>query len=74
LVLYVTIAKQSYDFFSNGVNSITVRALLIIFALFWLARLVGEIAFPGGSIGLGIVLFLCVLIYLIPAIIIKNGH
>jgi hypothetical protein len=45
------------------------RALLIIFALFWLARLVGEIAFPGGSIILGLILFLCVLIYLIPAVI-----
>jgi hypothetical protein len=49
------------------------RALLIIFALFWLARLVGEFAFPGGSIMLGLILFLCVLIYLIPAIII-NKH
>jgi hypothetical protein len=48
------------------------RALLIIFALFWLARLVGEIVFPGGSIILGFILFLCVLIYLIPAIIIKQ--
>jgi hypothetical protein len=49
------------------------RALLIVFALFWLARLVGEFAFPGGSIILGLILFLCVLIYLIPAIII-NRH
>jgi len=46
------------------------RALLIIFALFWLARLIGEFAFSGGSIVFGIVLFLCVVVYLIPAIII----
>jgi hypothetical protein len=44
------------------------RALLITFSLFWLARLVGEFAFPGGSIIFGLILFLCVLIYLIPAI------
>jgi hypothetical protein len=48
------------------------RALLIIFALFWLARLVREFAFPGGSIIVGFVLFLCVQIYLIPAIIVKQ--
>jgi hypothetical protein len=48
------------------------RALLIIFALFWLARLIGEIAFPGGSIGFVVFLFLCVVIYLIPAIRIKK--
>jgi hypothetical protein len=45
------------------------RALLITFSLFWLARLIGEFAFPGGSIILGVILFLCVLIYLIPALI-----
>jgi len=44
------------------------RALLVIFSLFWLARLVGEFAFPGGSIIFGFILLLCVLIYLIPAI------
>ena len=48
------------------------RALLIIFALFWLARLVGEVAFPGGSVLFGCILFLCVLIYLIPAISTKK--
>jgi hypothetical protein len=48
-------------------NSALGRALLIIFALFWLARLVGEFAFPRGSITFGVILFLCVLIYLIPA-------
>jgi len=50
-------------------NSALGKALLIAFALFWLARLVGEIVFPGGSIMLGIILILCVLIYLIPAIV-----
>ena len=49
-------------------NSALGKALLLGFALFWLARLIGEIAFPGGSIALGVILFLCVLIYLIPAI------
>jgi hypothetical protein len=54
-------------------NSALGRALLIVFALFWLARLIGEFAFPGGSIILGFILFLCVLIYLIPAIITKKA-
>jgi hypothetical protein len=53
-------------------NSALGRVLLFIFALFWLARLVGEFAFPGGSITFGVILFLCVLVYLIPAIIVKN--
>jgi len=48
------------------------RALLTIFSLFWLARLVGEIAFPGGSIIFGVILLLLALIYLIPAIITKK--
>ena len=50
-------------------NSALGKTLLIAFALFWLARLVGEVVFPGGSIMLGIILILCVLIYLIPAIV-----
>ena len=54
-------------------NSALGGALLISFAIFWLARLVGEIAFPGGSIGFGIVLVLCVLIYLIPAIMVVGS-
>jgi hypothetical protein len=49
-------------------NSALGNALLITFSLFWLARLVGEFVFPGSSIILGVILFLCVLIYLIPAI------
>jgi hypothetical protein len=53
-------------------NSALGKALLIIFALFWLARLIGEFAFSGGSIVFGVILFLCVLIYLIPAIITKK--
>jgi hypothetical protein len=53
-------------------NSALGRALLIIFSLFWLARLIGEFAFPGGSIAFGVILFLCVLTYLIPAIIVKK--
>ena len=74
LNIAVTVCLLSFGFimlFYRGEISNTAlgRALLIIFALFWIARLVGEIAFPGGSIGLGIVLFLCVLIYLIPAMI-----
>ena len=48
------------------------KALLLVFALFWLARLVGELTFPGGSIVFGVVLFLCVLIYLIPAVMTKK--
>jgi hypothetical protein len=50
-------------------NSELGKALLIIFALFWLARLIGEFAFPGGSIIVGLILLLCMLIYLIPVII-----
>jgi hypothetical protein len=45
------------------------RGLLIVLALFWIARLIGEFAFPEGSAGLGVALFICVLIYLIPAVI-----
>jgi len=52
-------------------NSALGRALLIVFSLFWLARLVGEFTFPGNSLILGLILFLCVLIYLIPAIVRK---
>ena len=48
------------------------KALLFVFALFWFARLVGEFVFPGGSMAFGIILFLCALIYLIPAIITKK--
>jgi hypothetical protein len=48
------------------------RALLIIFSLFWLARLVGEFVFPGSSIIFGLIFSLCVLIYLIPAIIVNK--
>jgi hypothetical protein len=44
-------------------------AVLLFFALFWLARLIGEFVFPGGSIMLGIVLFIFMLLYLIPALI-----
>jgi hypothetical protein len=47
-------------------------AILLFFAVFWLARLIGEIVFPGGSILLGIVLFLFMLLYLIPALIKTN--
>jgi len=53
-------------------NSKLGSALLITFSLFWLARLVGELAFPGGSIIFGVILFLLVLIYLIPVIITKK--
>jgi hypothetical protein len=44
-------------------------AVLFFFALFWLARLVGEFVFHGGSIMFGLVLFSCMLLYLIPALI-----
>ena len=54
-------------------NSALGKALLIVFALFWFARLIGEIAFPGGSIIFGVILFLLVLIYLIPALT-TNKH
>jgi len=53
-------------------NSALGKALLISFALFWLARLVGEFAFPGGSVVFGIILFIVVLIYLVPAIVSKK--
>jgi hypothetical protein len=49
-------------------NSALGRAVLVVFALFWLARLVGEFVFPGGSLLLGLILLACVLIYLIPAL------
>jgi len=68
-VTFVAFGLVMVFYRSEVANTALGRALLISFAIFWLARLIGEIAFPGGSIGLGIVLFLCVLIYLIPAII-----
>jgi len=77
LNIAVTVTLVAFGFImifyrSEVSNTALGRALLIAFAIFWLARLVGEIAFPGGSIGLGIVLFLCMLIYMIPAIITKK--
>ena len=54
------------------INSSLGKALQFAFALFWLARLVGEFALPGSSIVFGIILFLLVLIYLIPAILAKK--
>jgi len=61
-------------FYRNEIlNSALGKALLIVFSLFWLARLIGEFAFPGGSIIFGLILFLVTLIYLIPAIINKKG-
>ncbi|MDR0332700.1 MAG: hypothetical protein LBI15_04475 [Dysgonamonadaceae bacterium] len=53
-------------------NSTLGRALLFIFALFWLVRLVGEIVFPGGFIIAGVIFFISVLIYSIPVIIWKK--
>jgi hypothetical protein len=55
-------------------NSALGKALLIIFSLFWLARLIAEVVFPGSSIALGFILLLCVLIYLIPAIMPKKDY
>lgn len=44
------------------------KAILIISSLYFFARLIAEFVFPGGSIIFGLILLLCVMIYLIPAI------
>jgi hypothetical protein len=45
------------------------NAILIILALFYFIRLIMELVFPGRSIVFGFILLICVLIYLIPALI-----
>lgn len=42
------------------------KAILITIALFFIVRLIAEFVFPGSSITLGYILFICVFIYLIP--------
>jgi hypothetical protein len=69
IVLFLSFGFVMLFYRKEMSNSALGRALLIAFALFWLVRLIAEIVFPGGFIVLGIMLFLCVLIYLIPAII-----
>ncbi len=44
-------------------------AILIIIALFFFARLIMELVFPGRSFIFGFILLICVSIYLIPALI-----
>jgi hypothetical protein len=77
LNLAITVFFLSFGFImlfyrKDFLNSALGRILLIIFSLFWLVRLIAEIVFPGGFIVLGVMLFLCVLIYLIPAIIVSK--
>jgi hypothetical protein len=53
---------------SEILNTRLGNAILIISSLFFFARLIAEIVFPGSSIIFGLILFLCMLLYLIPAI------
>ena len=53
---------------SEILNTRLGNAILIISSLFFFARLIAEIVFPGSSIIFGLILFLCILLYLIPAI------
>ena len=71
-VFLLTFGCMMLAYRSEILSSRLGRALLIVFSLFWFARLVGEIAFPGGSIIFGVILLLLALIYLIPAIITKK--
>jgi hypothetical protein len=54
---------------SEILNTKLGKAMLILFSLFFFARFIAEFVFPGSSIIFGLILFICVLIYLIPAII-----
>ena len=51
------------------INTKIGETILIILSIFYFARLIMEFVFPGGSVLFGFILFFCVLIYLIPAII-----
>lgn len=42
------------------------KALLLTLSFFFLVRTIGEFIFPGTSLELGIFLFLCTLVFLIP--------
>jgi hypothetical protein len=53
---------------SEILRSILGRVILIISSLFFFVRLIAEFVFPDSSLILGLILFLCSLIYLIPAI------
>jgi nitrate reductase gamma subunit len=44
------------------------KGLLLTVALFLLVRLIGDFVFPGGSGMMKVILFLCVVIYVIPAL------
>lgn len=48
------------------------RALLFVAALFFGIRLITEFVFPDGSLALGVVLFITTLVYLVPAIFIRE--
>lgn len=51
------------------INTKIGKTILIILAIFYFARLIMEFVFSGGSFLFGFILFICVLIYLIPAMI-----
>jgi hypothetical protein len=72
-VLLLSFGVIMLSFCSEILYSALGRALLIVSSLFWLARLIGEFVFPGSSIIFGLILLLCVLVYLIPAIILYNS-
>lgn len=49
------------------------KILLFVSTLFFLIRLVIEFIFPGGKLLFGIIFLICMLVYLIPAIIKDNN-
>jgi len=51
------------------INTKIGKTILIVSALFFLGRLIMEFVLPGGTLLFGLILLVCVLIYLIPAFI-----
>ena len=51
------------------INTKIGKSISIISSIVFLARFIMEIAFPEGSVVLSIVLFVCIIIYFVPAII-----
>jgi hypothetical protein len=61
---YILLANRN-----EVINTKIGKTILIVSALFFLARLVMEFVLPGGTLLFELILLVCVLIYLIPALI-----
>ena len=75
LGLCVILFSFAYILLANRnevINTKIGKTILIVCALFFLARLVMDFVFPDGALVLQIILLICALIYLIPVIIKTN--